>query len=74
MGIRDEGSDRQLLHFVALGPQDDVNAVAVKQIESLLRDEVLPFGQELRLLRADSSYGKAIFLAPLHELCTLYCP
>lgn len=51
-----------------LGSQDDANAVAVKQIESLLQDKVLPFGQELCLLRADSSYGKAIFLAPLYDL------
>jgi len=51
-----------------LGPQDDVNAVAVKQIESLLQDKMLPFGQALCLLRADSSYGKAIFLSPLYEL------
>lgn len=51
-----------------LGPQDDANAVAVKQIESLLRDKTLPFGQELCLLRADSSYGKAIFLSALYDL------
>ena len=51
-----------------LGPQDDANAVAVRQIESLLTDKTLPFGQELCLLRADSSYGKAIFLSPLYEL------
>jgi hypothetical protein len=51
-----------------LGPQEDSNAVAVKQIESLLRDKTLPFGQELCLLRGDSSYGKAIFLAPLYDL------
>ena len=51
-----------------LRSQDDVNAVAVRQIESLLRDKTLPFGQELCLLRGDSSYGKAIFLSPLYEL------
>ena len=51
-----------------LGPQDDANAVAVKQIESLLRDKTLPFGQELCLLRGDSSYGKAIFLSSLYYL------
>ena len=51
-----------------LGPQDDVNAVAVEQIVSLLQDKTLPFGQVLCLLRADTSYGKAIFLAPLYDL------
>lgn len=51
-----------------LGPQDDANDVAVKQIESLLRDKTLPFGQELCLLRADSSYGKAVFLSALYDL------
>lgn len=51
-----------------VGPQDDTNAVAVKQIESLLRDKTLPFGQELCLLRGDSSYGKAIFLCPMYDL------
>lgn len=51
-----------------LGPQDDVNAVAVEQIVSLLQDKTLPFGQDLCLLRADTSYGKAIFLAPLYDL------
>ncbi len=54
-----------------LSPQDDVNAVAVKQIRSLLQDKTLPFGQVLSLLRADSSYGKAIFLAPLYDLTDL---
>jgi len=54
-----------------LGPQDDANAVAVRQLESLLRDDTLPFGQELCLLRADSSYGKAILLCPLYELDNL---
>lgn len=56
------------LALARLGPQDDANAVAVKQIETLLRDQTLPFGQELCLLRADSSYGKAIFLSPLYDL------
>jgi len=42
--------------------------MAVKQIESLLRDKTLPFGQELCLLRGDSAYGKAVFLAPLYDL------
>lgn len=51
-----------------VGPQDDANAVAVKQVESLLRDEALPFGQGLCLLRADSSYGKAAFLSPMYDL------
>ncbi len=51
-----------------LGPQDDVNAVAVEQIVSLLQDKTLPFGQDLCLLRADTSYGKAIFLSPLYDL------
>lgn len=51
-----------------LGPQDDANAVAVEQIVSLLQDKTLPFGQDLCLLRADTSYGKAIFLAPLYDL------
>lgn len=51
-----------------LGPQDDINAVAVEQIVSLLQDKTLPFGQDLCLLRADTSYGKAIFLAPLYDL------
>ena len=51
-----------------LGPQDDANAVAVEQIVSLLQDKALPFGQDLCLLRADTSYGKAIFLAPLYDL------
>lgn len=51
-----------------LGSQDDVNAVAVEQIVSLLQDKTLPFGQDLCLLRADTSYGKAIFLAPLYDL------
>jgi len=50
-----------------LGSQDDANALAVNQIASLLGDETLPFGQHLCLLRADSSYGKAIFLAPLYD-------
>ena len=36
------------------GPRDDANAVAAKQIESLLRDKTLPFEQELCLLPADS--------------------
>ncbi|MCY7329373.1 MAG: hypothetical protein LH618_12545, partial [Saprospiraceae bacterium] len=54
-----------------LGPQEDANAVAVKQIESLLRDKTLPFAEELCLLRGDSSYGKAIFLSPLYDLDTL---
>src|SRR5690606_29814434 len=34
-----------------LGPQDDANDVAVRQIESLLQDNTLPFGEELCLLR-----------------------
>ena len=51
-----------------LGSKDDVNAVAVEQIVSLLQDKTLPFGQDLCLLRLDTSYGKAIFLAPLYEL------
>lgn len=51
-----------------LGPQDDANALALEQIGSLLRDKTLPFGQHLCLLRADTSYGKAIFLAPLYDL------
>lgn len=51
-----------------LGPQDDANAVAVEQIVSLLRDKTLPFAEHLCLLRADASYGKAIFLAPLYDL------
>ncbi len=55
------------LALARLGPQDDSNAVAVNQISSLLQDETLPFGQELCLLRADSSYGKAIFLASLYD-------
>lgn len=50
-----------------LGSQNDSNAVAVNQISSLLQDKTLPFGQELCLLRADISYGKAIFLASLYE-------
>ena len=63
-----EGAWCPPLALQRLGSQDDVNAVAVNQIESLLQDNVLPFGQELCLLRADSSYGKAIFLAPLYDL------
>lgn len=51
-----------------LGPEDDSNAVAVEQIMSLLQDETLPFSEHLCLLRADASYGKAIFLAPLYDL------
>lgn len=56
------------LALARLGSRDDANTVAVKQIESLLQDKALPFGQELCLLRADSSYGKAIFLSPLYDL------
>lgn len=51
-----------------LGPQDDANAVAVKQIKSLLADKSLPFGETLCVLKGDISYGKAIFLSPLYEL------
>jgi len=54
-----------------LGPQDDANDVAVRQIESLLQDNTLPFGEELCLLRGDSAYGKASFLAPLYDLDNL---
>jgi hypothetical protein len=54
-----------------LGPKDDANEVAIKQIKALLEDKTLPFGQELCLLRADSSYGKAIFFSPLYELNNL---
>ena len=54
-----------------LGSKDDANAVAVGQITSLLQDKALPFGQDLCLLRADSSYGKAVFLAPLYDLYDL---
>lgn len=46
----------------------DMNAVAVGQITSLLEDKNLPFGQQLCLLCADTSYGKAIFLAPLYDM------
>ncbi len=59
------------LALTRLGSQDDANAVAVTQIESLLRDKTLPFGQELCLLRADSAYGKAIFLSALYDLDNL---
>ena len=48
--------------------EEDTNAVAVEQIMSLMQDETLPFGKHLCLLRADGSYGKAIFLSPLYEL------
>lgn len=50
------------------GVDDDLNAMAVKQIESLMGDQALPFGAHLCLCRADSAYGKAIFLAPLYEM------
>lgn len=48
--------------------EDDANAVAIKQIVSLLQDDKLPFKEELCLLKADTSYGKAIFLSPLYEI------
>ncbi|HMQ49328.1 MAG TPA: transposase [Saprospiraceae bacterium] len=51
-----------------LGVKDDAKAVAVRQIASQLDDETLPFGQELCLLRADSAYGKAIFLSPMYDM------
>jgi hypothetical protein len=54
-----------------LSVDDNSNTVAIKQIESLVRDKMLPFEQELNLLRADSAYGKAIFLAPLYEMDNL---
>lgn len=55
------------LALARLDSKADANAVAVEQIESLLQDKTLPFGEELCLLRADSSYGKAIFLSPLYD-------
>lgn len=54
-----------------LEPEDDTTAVAVEQIRSIIEADSLPFGEALCLLRADSWYGKAIFLAPLYEIDNL---
>jgi len=54
-----------------LEPDDDANEVAIDQIRTLLEDKTLPFGQGLNLLRADASYGKAIFLSPLYDMDNL---
>jgi len=54
-----------------LCPQDDANEVAIKQVTTLLEGTTLPFGQELCLLRADTAYGKAIFLSPLYDVDNL---
>jgi hypothetical protein len=56
-----------------LGSGEDTNGVAVEQVISLLRDPTLSFGEQLCLLRGDSSYGKAVFLSPLYDLDDLVC-
>lgn len=51
-----------------LSVEDDLTAVAVRQIQALLQDVQLPFSEALCVLRADTAYGKASFLAPLYQL------
>jgi hypothetical protein len=49
----------------------NANEVAIRQIQTILKNEFLPFKEELCLSRSDSVYGKAIYISPLHELDNL---
>lgn len=61
------------LEATLLGVEDDAIEVAVAQAKSLLADERLPLSGHLCVQEADSSYGQAAFLSPLHALGNLVC-
>ena len=70
LGIGDQGWCPPLA-LQRIDSAGDANSVALEQVRTVLRDPMLPFWDQLCLLRADTSYGKAVFLSPLYELDNL---
>jgi hypothetical protein len=61
------------LRCTLLGVEEDAIALAVAQAKALLGSPDLPFGDHLCLQEADSTYGQAAYLSPLHGVPNLVC-
>ena len=50
-----------------VSPDGNAIDLAVKQLDALMADDKLPFGQSWCINNADSGYGNARYLSPLHK-------